>query len=179
MITGLATLPSFESLFALGRLFLVFFGFVFLAVCWFAIARRSGVRGGWLAFVPWFGMIVAWRVAQAPRWSLVVGMLAALLAPLAAFLAFAIAFALIAATIDGTSVVPFVLLVVLFGLLALVSWFGYIAIASWWAARTAQRLGFSIWVGILASPLTVFVPGVGFLIRLVFIGILAFKEEPL
>lgn len=185
LLTGLGTgADAFDALITLSRIVFTFFGFVFIATCWFFIARRTDTGGGWLAFLPIIGMIVPWRVAQAPRWTLIVGMLSAILFPVAAIVFFVSIVLVLGIVLSpdieieaGFSFAPLIAVVIVGAVLMLLAWASYLAITGWWAARAAKSLGFSLWVGLFASPLTMLIP-LGFLVRLVFVGILAFRKQP-
>lgn len=185
LITGLASgMSNFDAFVISIRALFMLLGFLFLAMCWFLIARRTGTGGAWLAFIPLIGMIVPWRIAQAPLWMLIIGMITALLFPVMTFIGFAamiVAFALILTPVSNlppdASLGPIIAFAVIGVLLALITFAAYLAITAYLNARAAKAIGFSIWVGLLASPLTTLIP-FGFVVRLVFVGILAFKKEP-
>jgi hypothetical protein len=185
-LTGLATgSVAANSVFIIIQILFVIFGYVFIAASWFAIAHRARIRGAWLAFIPLFGMIVPWRIARTPRWTLITGMIAALLVPIGVIvsltsiaLVFGFVFSEPGALPESVSLGPFVALGAISVMITLIAWVAYTAISAWWSARVAQALGFSTWVGLLASPLTALIPEVGFIARLVFVGLIAYKKEP-
>lgn len=185
LLTGLATgALATNSLLAVLQIIFVFLGFVFIATCWYFIAHRTDTKGGWLAFIPIIGMIVPWRVAKMPLWTLIAAMLAVVVIPigiLASLVSFALIFGSFAEeplVIEGLSMPAIIAIGAVSVLLTIAAWAVQMVVTGWWNARAAQEMGFGLWVGLLASPLTTFIPSFGFIVRLVFVGILAFKKEP-
>ena len=154
----------------------------YIALCWFFIAHKTGTPNAWIAFIPLVGMVVPWRVARAPLWSLIVGLVAAITFPLSMlFTVFVLFAALFSAAFGGgmpAGVVSPIAVIIGAIVLSFLSYATYVGITAWWAVGAAKRRGFSAWVGLLASPLTILIPLVGNIVRLVFLSILAFKEEP-
>lgn len=182
LITGFATADGWallDSVRVVISLIVSFAISIFIAFCWFAIGRKAGVKNAWLAFVPIVGHYVAWRSSRTGVWTLVLVLVAALVVPLAIVVLFASSVSLIAFFVQEPSLHAPSFAALIGSLLALVL-FGITqaAIITWWTYRVARELGFSGWVGLLASPIARLIPFGGQIIRLVFLGMLALRREP-
>ena len=176
MITGLATaveseiasnlIASFIQL-AVGAGILIFF-----AVCWYLIGRKAGVSHAWFAFIPLLNLFVPWKASRTPVWTIVASLIIAPLAPVLLVVILADVFS----RFGGEPFLSVSVLVAAAALLVVIVILDVI-IKTWWHVRTATRLGYSAWVGALASPLARLIPG-GQLVRGLFLGFLAFRSEP-
>ncbi|MFT4308054.1 MAG: hypothetical protein ACMXYM_01655 [Candidatus Woesearchaeota archaeon] len=186
LLTGLATgAAATNSIIAALRIIFVLLGFIFIATCWYFIARRTDTKGAWLAFIPVIGMIVPWRVAKMPLWTLIAAMIAVVVIPIG-IVTMIVSIVLILGpyaeeplVIEGLSMSAVIGIATVSTLLTIAAWAVQMIVTGWWNARAAQEMGFGLWVGLLASPLTSLIPSLGFIVRLVFVGLLAFKKEPI
>ena len=182
------------------------------ATIWFFIGRGSGVRSAWLAFIPLAGLIVPYRSAHAPRWTLVGAIVSTLTIVLsilfligALFYMIAIGLAAWGARVETPPTVAYG--VPIASVLFIVALMVTTSMITRWTMRVAHEHNYSTLVGLLATPLVFILPVVlvlvsyylfsvprseafvfgslipillmlGVVIRLVFLGIIAFKNEP-
>lgn len=78
--------------------------------------------------------------------------------------------------------------IVVFWVVLVLSWIPFLgwllalgtaALTVWWMWLLAEKRGQPGWVGLLASPVLSFVPVIGSIVELVFLGILAWSEKKL
>ena len=47
---------------------LILVGYVYTAICWMMIAKRTNTENGWFAFIPILNMILMLQIAKRPLW---------------------------------------------------------------------------------------------------------------
>lgn len=181
-LTGFAVSDSMAALDSISFVLSLAVGaasLIFIAVCWFFIGRKAGVANSWLAFVPVLGHYVAWRASRTPGWTLAIVIVSSVLVPVSAYVLFASLIGTIFMALGGQPLGFAVPLIVASLFVFVVFGIANMAILTWWTYRVARELGFSWWTGLLASPIARLIPVGGQIVRLVFLGILAFRNDPL